>query len=559
MQASFRASVDQRLLGKVTRLFNASLADTLNELLQNARRAGASRVDVSERQGELVIRDDGAGIEDPRVLLTLGESRWSELTASNEDPAGAGVFSLSPRGAVIHSRSWDAKQGWTMTLTPKHFSGKEEVHADPFDMDPGTEIVFPLRDNELVEPVLKAAALHYPLPVTLNGEPLDRKDFLEGAVHIESWSGLRIGVFRQIGYERRSNINFHGLTLQTALPSIAEVMMSRAFSARIDVQACPDLKLVLPARKEVVEDAFFDELMEQLKRVIYRAIGEGQSHFLPHRSWVEAKKLGVDLPEAEAALWPYEPARADIDSFYRDSPTPLPVSHGGSIVDFEDEPPAHQVFAHAMEMSAPGTLLYEGCAAYRGYGWYDRLSEITGFRCLMTEGGKTAEVPLDEHAGKRQRPDEITVEVVIREPGKGNRLLTLATDVLVAGDTSAWTPPVDELDLFVTKDSGIAPEDLAALLQAAYFSPSDDSCEDSYTTQQERFEEEALQTATALLLSEEEAKSARLRHGIERDFLWLLPRGQETVITVPDGKVEIQFRPFAGQTEEANRVEAEPS
>ena len=42
-----RASVSPETIGKLTRLFNGSLSDILNELLQNARRAGASVVNVT--------------------------------------------------------------------------------------------------------------------------------------------------------------------------------------------------------------------------------------------------------------------------------------------------------------------------------------------------------------------------------------------------------------------------------------------------------------------------------------------------------------------------------
>src|SRR3546814_3151517 len=86
------------LVTKVTRLFNNTLGDILSELIQNARRAGASAVDLKVIEADeaafLAIVDDGAGIEDPSVILALGRSGWGDDIARREDPAGMGVFSL---------------------------------------------------------------------------------------------------------------------------------------------------------------------------------------------------------------------------------------------------------------------------------------------------------------------------------------------------------------------------------------------------------------------------------------------------------------------------------
>ena len=70
MTTTIQAQVSQATLSKVSRLFNASLTDCFNELLQNARRAGASVVIVTlTRDRQLVIADDGVGITNPQTLL----------------------------------------------------------------------------------------------------------------------------------------------------------------------------------------------------------------------------------------------------------------------------------------------------------------------------------------------------------------------------------------------------------------------------------------------------------------------------------------------------------
>jgi glucose-6-phosphate-specific signal transduction histidine kinase len=92
MTTTIQAQVTPTTLSKVSRLFNASLTDCLNELLQNARRAQASTVTVTiDADRRLTVTDDGTGIAHPQTLLTFGKSDWSEVTQRQEDPAGMGV------------------------------------------------------------------------------------------------------------------------------------------------------------------------------------------------------------------------------------------------------------------------------------------------------------------------------------------------------------------------------------------------------------------------------------------------------------------------------------
>ncbi len=88
--ATIRARVHESALKRVTRFFASTLYDIFTETLQNARRAGATRVRVtvatpagrpaagasepSETPLTVTVTDDGAGIEDPAVLLSFGEN-----------------------------------------------------------------------------------------------------------------------------------------------------------------------------------------------------------------------------------------------------------------------------------------------------------------------------------------------------------------------------------------------------------------------------------------------------------------------------------------------------
>ena len=77
-----RPSVSPKTITKVTRLFNGTIGDILGELLQNSRRAGASRIDIAccaDHDGaRLTLADDGTGVADPQTMIALGDSGWSE-------------------------------------------------------------------------------------------------------------------------------------------------------------------------------------------------------------------------------------------------------------------------------------------------------------------------------------------------------------------------------------------------------------------------------------------------------------------------------------------------
>jgi hypothetical protein len=64
----------------------------VTELLQNARRAGASRITIEYDDAAqlLNVSDDGCGIGDFQKLLSFHESGWDEVTAEQERPFGVG-------------------------------------------------------------------------------------------------------------------------------------------------------------------------------------------------------------------------------------------------------------------------------------------------------------------------------------------------------------------------------------------------------------------------------------------------------------------------------------
>lgn len=91
-----RATVNQRSLFSTMKHMFGSSYTVLSELMQNARRAGASYVafGFSPDKRTLTITDNGGGISDFAKLLALCESGWDEQTLLSDKPFGMGFFSV---------------------------------------------------------------------------------------------------------------------------------------------------------------------------------------------------------------------------------------------------------------------------------------------------------------------------------------------------------------------------------------------------------------------------------------------------------------------------------
>lgn len=88
-----RPKVSHGILEKADRFFTGTLTGRITELIQNARRARATKVTIrNEEGGYVVVQDNGSGIEDWNLLLDLGKSGWDETCVVSEDPAGVGFF-----------------------------------------------------------------------------------------------------------------------------------------------------------------------------------------------------------------------------------------------------------------------------------------------------------------------------------------------------------------------------------------------------------------------------------------------------------------------------------
>ena len=558
---TIRASIHQDAISRVPDFFNASFKDILNELFQNARRSGAANVDVNIIEDRVSVSDDGQGIADPQVLLDFGRSGWDSQSALNERPAGMGLYSLGRKDGVSIMSKTRGLPEWAVTLNSANFAGLEPARVEivPSRVNTGVTVAFCVPNAIAHTKTVEECARYFPLPVTLNGETLEKWEFLQNAVRVEEWRGLRIGVHRgNNSYDNR--LNFHGIPAPLAQDPIRTKQDN--WYAKVDVVDCPDLHLTLPARKELVQTDFVDEMLQECRAAIYRAIKDSPTPVdLPKRVRDEAASMGIQLPEAQPLLKNWVPQAADIDSDSNHPPTSAREAGPDTLViDLEDTCPADQIaLARAAEISGMDQRLAEHDPDMEGYGWYDSLTHITEMSVTITDEDGTHDI--QELRGKKitpstQRPDRIQITL---HGHNQQEEFTVSMDTDLAFEEEEETFSCNRQ--LVTKSSGLSAQELANMIHDAYFIFSEDPEADSYDTQKEYHEEESLKTATALLHSPEEAALSAVAGALDRHVLWEVPAGMEATITLRKGSltreplVKVELTPITDEEDEVKEDE----
>jgi len=299
MQTTLQAKVSKRLLQKADRLFTGTLAGRVIEILQNARRAGASEVTIENKDGLVSVHDNGRGIEDFSKLLDLGDSDWDQAMEKAEDPAGVGLFCLAPRKLTIRSRGLQAvitKDGWTgrpIRLT--------QVAAE----EQGATLIF--ADEPWVKDLVEKHAVFTGLKVIVDGKDCAHKHFIRGQAVAYPRLGCRIEVceqqavgphhqaFKEHYYHDEVLINFHGQVIAFGYSPVGERLQ---FLVDMTGQAT-GLRMMLPARTQPVENKALRELRKVLEIEGYRFIQRRGSHKLTYKEFLRAAELGIELPEAQ--------------------------------------------------------------------------------------------------------------------------------------------------------------------------------------------------------------------------------------------------------------------
>lgn len=533
--ATIRPAVSAETIGKVTRMFNGKIEDIIAELFQNARRAGAGSIEVSVDDSRspawVTIRDDGQGIAHPAHFVTLGQSGWDRQVCETEDPAGMGVFSLAGTSLIVTSRPAGASMGWSATVAPEAWTGAMDIAVSAAEHPVGTTIAFELTKVWLIDlcSAVDRQARFLPIPVTLAGIERRREDWFKDAVHRASWNGCTIGVVMDRPRAEPA-INFHGLTVNVNVASVDEVR-GRTFTAIVDMGPSNDIQLVLPARKEVVQNDAWSALREAAERVIYEAIATLPSHRLSFAHWRRASDLGVLLSEAKAELTHWRPRLADGNAngiWYRE-----PQAAEDAVLMPDLEPMTANPFARALRGHPLVQRLADQEKRYIGYSWYDALPLIGDVTFFVTGAGGAFSI-VDGQADPQQQEHVLAETIALAFMLRHDNCpipYQVPADVALIGDQDNWSW-LDDTTIVWRDCKELSPSDMADMLEKAFFSAGEDHGDDSFETQQERFEEGAIDLALELMRGADEALCEQFSRALH-SLAGMIPAGKqiEAIVT----------------------------
>ena len=538
MPKTIRAIVDQDALARVSSFFDAGLEDIFNELFQNARRAGATRVDVTHEDGQITVTDDGSGIEDPQSLLSFGRSEWNNPDISAEHPAGMGFYSLSRRDSVIVQSHPSNGTPWQVTLEPDHFTGKADAEViDLIDEAPrphGTGVAFDWEKDSHWS--VRASSMYFPLAVTLNGEAIQQTDFFKDATSIHEWEGLRIGVYRNNTHswgDQYGSVNFHGVVVRAAdhLPYVPTLDSGR-YGVKIDVVACPHLELTLPARKKLVQTPFLERLNDASLRAIYTDIVvTGLDIGVSKQVQLDAARLGIHINDAQPMLRHWVPS----SDWYMTDDSAANIKHqvldGAFIMDSDIGKPFEHTIRRAIDHSDLPIDIFQQDSDLIGHAWYDRIPIISDIRVIASFGENQYDLISDDVKAHGFRPDTIDVEILAKDPNGKEIVMLATTDIALVDDTHE---DAFNAHPYVTVNSDVTVDDLVNLVMSAHFCAYDEG--DSYDTQESEATEEVRTMAITIIKSKDEAFKQDLLNSLQRMGVHRLSSGTSIVITVGDDR-----------------------
>jgi len=565
---TIRAALDPKALDTITQLYAATASEILVELLQNARRAGATRIDITTEctstpdeptRYRITVTDDGPGIPDPAALLRYGASAWRDDAVDAESPAGMGLLSLSQHGAHIRYRcrtSAPDASGYRIDLEPEHFAGNRPAVVLPCTDVPlphGTAVTFEIPvPYQVLQDALRHTTAHLPLTVTHNGSPLPYIPFLADAFHRENYRGIDIGIFTGTPspLTHPQSMTHHGMPIQIDLPVVVALDQTRHY-ARACVRDAPELKLVLPSRREVVRSPFADALIEESRNVLYRALatlGKRQPA-LTYEDWVRARNAGIDLRRAPATLIPWNPL-LPAKEVARSPHTPQRLPHYES--DARPIPPDTilvnprltntelATLARAAERNNLLARFHYPNAKLEGYPWYDDLPRLESLTCRLhladnriVEPAYPSREEFDQFTA--HGPKRITLQLHYWPDLPGTDLPRhLSTDLALFKPHVAETP----LNLLIaTANCTLSPQDLAHYLRiTTRFHNRTPQLEDSIQAR-----------ARQTLLTTDQALSRIIEDLVERHVLHDLPDFDAT-LTLNSGRASVQRLTTFGAT-----------
>lgn len=171
-----KVRTNESIIGKLKNAFT-SPGCVLTEAMQNARRAGASKVEFSYlHEDALMIVDDGTGISDLADFLTLAGSGWSEEVVQQEGAFGMGSFSMlyycdwlrvESNGQCFQGYTQDILNGMEIPVISSSVTSGTKIELYGYEISDEN-------NASRIEQTLIQLAKGFSIPVFYDGEELER-------------------------------------------------------------------------------------------------------------------------------------------------------------------------------------------------------------------------------------------------------------------------------------------------------------------------------------------------------------------------------------------------
>lgn len=477
-----KASVSQSLLGRADRLFKGGISTVLTELVQNSRRAGATEINVTATQVaeyvRIIFADDGGGCVDPLSLITLAESGWEAGVEASEDPGGCGFYSLLGLGTDTPVAV--ASRDWRMTLTRSIMLGKDEVIPVEGQEIRGMVIDFFAKCKmEHLKTLVFAQTQFSGLRAVFNSQPQEPADFLKGCQHVVEYSGVRIGISEtcQIPDDRyrtsitgdryhRRSVNFYGCRPCPPRDGWTELTgwgdESKSVFIRLDIRDARCASMTLPQRDSVRDTPLFNDIIRRARTeavgyALKRWHGRHKMNFAT-RNKLEAE-TGLKIPDAipELLSWQFhqhtssEGEWPDISRAERITVKSERAFRLVRVTNRQDLRALHIMLAitgadETPSSAMPGIFLVEDVYGYKGYPWYDSITDIEDLKVEISEtprkGAKREWWELNEYnsdviASEDRNISEMQLRITCPAWGKPEHL-PLPLLIRVTEDTNSW-------------------------------------------------------------------------------------------------------------------------
>lgn len=311
-----RAGVSRRILKTVPHMFPGDAKSRITELLQNARRAGATEVHITQElifdgQCRTLFVDNGKGVRDFTSLLHAGRTDWDKKTLVSEEPAGMGVFCLAPRKVEI--RSLDKRA----VIEGNQWVGAPVTVEEGLREVSGTHVIF--EDEPWLYQLVTSLTKYCDMDVYFNGKRLPRTSFLglgetihDRELGVEFSIAKRHSVDATFGERYRSYrdsgivfFNFYGQVIGALLRDILpKEAVYFNFDVKVNLTGEPtDLCMVLPSRSGVAHNPALKKLGERIEYEWYRQVRDSSNnHCLPYACYRRGIDVGVNIASSKPHL-----------------------------------------------------------------------------------------------------------------------------------------------------------------------------------------------------------------------------------------------------------------